>query len=103
MENMDDHVLVIDDDPLAERIAVHGERADPVVFFQPFLDLSRDGFQVRLRRAGADDEKIGERGNAAQVQAGDVFGFLARGEFRAEQCERFGVNEKAPCTDRVRK
>jgi len=100
VKDVHDHVPVVDDDPLAERVAVHGERADGVVFFQAFLNLSRDRFEVRFRRAGADDEEIGERRDAAQVEADDVFGFLVRGEFRAEDCELLGVNAEAPCKER---
>ena len=57
---MHDHVAVIGDDPLAERIAVHAERADLVLLFQAVLDLAGDGLELRLGRAGADDEKIRE-------------------------------------------
>ena len=58
---MDDHVAVVGDDPLAERITVGADRADLVLFFQPVLDVTGDGLELRLRCTGADDEKIRER------------------------------------------
>ena len=60
MENVDDHVAVIRDDPLAERIAVRADGADLVLLLQPVLDLTGDCLELRFGRAGADDEKIRE-------------------------------------------
>ncbi len=60
MENVNDNVAVVGDDPLAERIAVHAHRADLVLLFQPVLDLAGDGLELRLGGTGADDEKIRE-------------------------------------------
>ena len=60
MEDVDDHVAVVRDDPLAERVAVDAERADLVFLFQAILDFTGDGLELRLGCAGADDEKIRE-------------------------------------------
>ena len=60
MENVDDHITVIRDDPLAERIAVQSQRADLVLLLEPVFDFAGDGLELRLGRAGADDEEIGE-------------------------------------------
>jgi len=39
---------------------------------------------MRLGSAGADDEKIRERGDAAEIDGDDVLGFLVRNEMRAD-------------------
>ena len=61
MEDVDDHVAVVRDDPLAERIAVGADGALLVFLLKPVFDFIRDGLELRLGRAGADDEKIRER------------------------------------------
>ena len=60
MEDVDDHVAVVRDDPLADRIAVRVERAALVVLLDAVFDFAGDGLELRLGRAGADDEEIGE-------------------------------------------
>ncbi len=82
MKDVDHDVGVIRDDPLAERISIHGHRLHAFLF-QLILQLACDRFQVRLGGAGAEEEKIREAGNAAQVDGDDVFGFFVRGEFGA--------------------
>ena len=57
---MNDHIAVIHDDPLAERVAVNAERALLVFLFEAVINFAGDGFQLRLGRAGADDEEIRE-------------------------------------------
>ena len=57
---MNDHIAVIHDDPLAERVAVNAERALLVLLFEAVINFAGDGFQLRLGRAGADDEEIRE-------------------------------------------
>ena len=60
MENVDDHVAVIGDDPLTERVAVHTEWTELVVFFEAVFDFTGDGLELRLGRARANDKEIGE-------------------------------------------
>ena len=84
MKDVHDHVRVIDDDPLAERVAIDGVRLEAVIFFQPFLDFTRDGLEVRLGSAGADHEKIGEARDPAQIERDGARGFFIVGKNGAE-------------------
>ena len=60
MENVDDHVAVVGDDPLADRVSVRADRAALVILFQAVLYFTRDGLELRLGCSGADDKKIRE-------------------------------------------
>ena len=96
VEDVNDHVGVIHDDPLARRIAVHGHGRDVMLELEPFLHLPRDRFQMWLGCACADDEIIGERGDAAEIERDDVLGFFVGGILRAEAGELVGFNGMAP-------
>jgi hypothetical protein len=87
VEEVQDDVAVIGDDPLAEREAVHAERAARVIFFQAVFDFVGDGLQLRLGGAGADDVKIGEERQAAQVDGDDVLRLFIGGNSGAQACE----------------
>src|SRR5258708_2841824 len=76
MEDVDDHVAVIRDDPLAEREAVNAERAELVLLLDAVLDFVCDGLELRLGGTAADDEEIRERGKFAQIQHDDVLRLL---------------------------
>jgi len=81
---MDDHVAVIHDDPLAQRKAIHRARTNVVILLQLVLNLARDCLEMRLGRAGADDEEIGEVRNLAKVEGNDALRVFVRGQFRAQ-------------------
>lgn len=81
---MDNHAAVIEDDPLARGIAVHGVGTDPMIALQRVLDFSRNRFQMRIGCAGTDHKKIGEIGNAAKVERDDVFRLFFKGGADAE-------------------
>ena len=100
---MDDHIRIIRDDPLARRVAVNGHRRNAVVVPEPVAQLPGDRFQMRLRRARADDEKIREGGDAAQIEGEDVFGFFVGGVLRAEAGELFRFDGAAPGKGDVRR
>jgi hypothetical protein len=89
MENVDHHIGVIRDDPLARGEPVDGHGLHPMFFLEPIMQLSRDGLQVWLGGAGADHEKIGEGRDRAEVDGDDVFGFLVSGDGGAEAGEGF--------------
>ncbi len=83
MEDVHDHLQVIEHDPLADRKTIHRRRAHLVIFAQPRFDLARDRFQVRLRSSRADDEEIRESGNPAQIEHHDVFRLFVSRELGA--------------------
>lgn len=82
MEDVNHDIGIIRDNPLAERIAIHGGRLHAFLF-ELILNLTGDRLQMRLGGAGTDQKKIGETGDAAQVDGDDVFGFFFRGEVSA--------------------
>lgn len=84
VEDVHEHFVVIDHNPLARGIPVDGVRPHAMIIAELILDLARDGLEMRLGGAGADDEEVGQAGDIAQVDRNDVFGLLVRGEFRAE-------------------
>lgn len=87
MKDVDHHVGVIRDNPLAGGEAIDGHGGDAVIFLQPFLKLAGDCLEMRLGGAGADDEEIGEGRNRAEVDGDDVFSFLVGGNRGAEAGE----------------
>jgi hypothetical protein len=54
-----------------------------MIAFQPGLDLVGDGLELRLRRCRANNEEIGETGDAGEIKHDDFFGFLVRGKLGA--------------------
>ena len=58
-------------------------------------DLVDDGTQVRLVGAGGDHEIIGNGGEFAEIQKGDVFGLFIVGQPGTGECERFGFHIKS--------
>ena len=83
MEDVHDHLEVIEHDPLARRKTVNRRGANFVFFPQPRFDFPGDCFEVRLGSSGTDDKEIGKRGNFPEVEDDDLFGFLVRRELRA--------------------
>ena len=57
-------------------------------------DLIDDGTQVRLVGAGDDHKIIGNRGEFAEIQKGDVFGLFIVGQPGTDLCEQFGFHIK---------
>jgi hypothetical protein len=92
VKDVDHDVGVIEDDPLAHRKSIHGVGSDGVIFFQAVLDFTRNGFQVRLGGPGANQEKIGETGNAAEIEHRDSFGLLTGCELGGESGEVYGFD-----------
>ena len=97
VENMHNHIAVIDDEPLAQRVAIHRVGFYIVIFFKACLDFAGDGLEVWLGGAGTDDKKIGEAGNATQIKRDDILGFFFRCVFRAKFGELLGFNGVTPC------
>ena len=83
MKDVDDDLHLIEHNPLARRETVHRNGAHAVVILQPALDFARDRFQVRLGGARADHEKIGEGGDALEIEDNNVLCLLVRREIGA--------------------
>jgi hypothetical protein len=54
-----------------------------VIASQSALNLVGDRLQLRFGRCRANDEEIGEAGDAGEIENDDVFGFLVRGKLSA--------------------
>ena len=93
---MDNDVGVIRHDPLAHRKSVHRHRPETVLLSQTILQLIDDRFEVRLRRARADDKKIGEARNPTKIEGDDIFRFLVAGNVGDRLGKLFGVNGSGP-------
>jgi hypothetical protein len=89
---VNNYVTVVRYDPLALRKSVNHEWLDPMILPKPFLQLIGNRLEVRLAGAGADQEKIGERGNAAQVDGDEAFGLFVGNYFGTKLGEAFGVD-----------
>lgn len=83
MEDVHDHLQVIEHDPLAGWKAIHSYRPRVVLLFQLHFNFIRDRFDLRFRLRRADDKKIRESGDVAQIEDNDVFRFFVRREFGA--------------------
>jgi hypothetical protein len=83
--DMNDHVEVIEDNPIGIDAAVGAARADVLVFFEMFLDFVNDGAQVGFAGAGANHEIIGDAGDFSQVEDNDVFCLSVICQIPAEQ------------------
>jgi hypothetical protein len=73
MENVDDDVGVIRDDPLAGRKSVHGHRHDVVIDLQGIAQFPGNRLQMRLGSSRANDEVIGEARDSLEIEDDDVF------------------------------
>jgi len=61
-----------------------------VFIAETFPNRAGDGFQMRIGRSRANDKKIGERGNATEIENDKVLGFFIGGETGAGAGELFG-------------
>lgn len=75
---------------MARGVAIDGERSDRVIVAQAFANRARDGFQMRVGGSRADDEEIGESGDASQIEDDEVLGFFFSREMGAGPGEFFG-------------
>ena len=83
MEDVDHDLEIIEHDPLARRKTIDRGRAQAVIFLQSRFNFVRDRFELRFRSHRTNDEKIGETGNAGQIENDDVFGLFVRGKLGA--------------------
>ncbi len=73
-------------EPKSTQDPVRGRRPLPTDGLGPLVaeaadDARRDGLELSLRPAGADDEVVGHRRQAAEVEQDDVGGLLVLGQF----------------------
>ena len=68
---MDDQVAAIDEDPVAQRVPLHVPRPQ-AVRAQPVQDGVADRLRLPALIAGADDERVRERGDAFEVEGDRV-------------------------------
>jgi hypothetical protein len=90
--DVDDDIEVIEDDPGGVDGAIRAAGGQLVIFFEVLLDFVDDGAEVRLARAGANDEVIGNAGDFAEVEDDDVFCLFVVREFPAEHSQFSGVH-----------
>jgi hypothetical protein len=83
MENVDDDFEVIEHDPLTCRKTVDRGRAQAMIFLQARFDFVRDRLQLRFGARRANDEEVGEAGDAGQIENDDVFSLFVGGELGA--------------------
>ena len=79
LEEVDNHIAVIEDDPLASRIAIFGKRGAPEPISDLFAHGAGNGLELRLRVCRAKNEVIREGGDAAQVEDDNVESFFVCG------------------------
>ena len=83
MEDVDDDVAVIDDDPMAHGVAIDCVGRDAVIVLEALHDLAGDSLEVRLGGAATNDEEIGEVRYASQIDRNDVLRLFIGGQLRA--------------------
>jgi hypothetical protein len=76
---MDQNIRIIHHQPLAGHGTFRGHRRDFRGLPDSFADATVDGLEMRLRSSRADDKKVGEGRDSAQVQDDDVLGLLVFG------------------------
>ena len=89
---MNNYVTVVRYDPLTLWKSVNYEWLDLMILPKPFLQLIGNRLEVRLAGTRADQEKIGERGNAAQVDGDEAFCLFVGNYFGTKLGEAFGVD-----------
>lgn len=73
---MDDHIAEVNQDPAAGGVALEARRLEAVLFVRGLGHTVRQGVELAFAAARADDEVIGERALALQVEQDDVLGFF---------------------------
>lgn len=86
MEDVQNNLEIIHHDPLTRGKPVNGSSSNVVVLAQPHLHITGDRFQMRFRCRRAENEKIREGRDAAQIEDEDVFRLFVRRQLRANCC-----------------
>ena len=82
----------IEDEPPTRLITVAGVNLD-LMIFEGFLEGVPQGFEVRVRGAGGDDETVGQGRGIAKIKKFEVLGFFVDEGFAgdAQVLEKFGL------------
>jgi len=75
MEDVEDDVAVVEEDPRRARIALDRHRPPPVRFHR-LLDRVGERLRLPAARRGRQDEVVRHRGQALQVEDDDLVGLL---------------------------
>lgn len=73
---MDQQIAIIGQHPLCLVVALHAVRHFAGLVFELKTHFVADGLDLSLIGTGADHKKIGEGGNAGEIEDFDVGGFL---------------------------
>ena len=73
---MYDDIPIIHQHPVAVTLAFYPQRAD-TLFFQKSLNVIVNGTDLSIGASTADDKGIGNRGQAANIQYDQSFGFFS--------------------------
>ena len=87
MEDMDDDIAEIDDDPLTGREAVF--RLGMMMGFIANLqaNLRGNGLELRFRCGGANDKEVGKRGNPPHIEDDDILRLFVQGRQGTNFCQ----------------
>lgn len=97
-KDMKDHVIVIDENPKA-RLAAFDPNRLRALFSESVVNRIDDGPNLRLRFRGADDKKVGEGGQVADMINGNFLSVLRLGGRRNEKGLRLGIPDRFLCAD----
>ena len=79
VENVNQHVIVVDHQPLAGWDSFRRKRGQAKFLVQTFSNPRTNGFEMRFGGSRANHEKVGKRRQAPQVKNDDIFGLLVLG------------------------
>jgi hypothetical protein len=71
-EDVQDDIEVVDEDPVALRLALHRARRQPVFGLQAFADLVVDRLRLPRVAPRAEDEEVGVDADGPQIEDDDV-------------------------------
>lgn len=97
-KDMKDHVIVIDENPKA-RLAAFDPKRLRALFSERVVNRIDDGPNLRLRFRRADDKKVGEGGQVADLVNGNFLSVLRLGGRRNEKGFRLGIPDRFLCAD----
>ena len=76
LEEVDDDVAVIEEDPFGLRFAFVAQRFQVEVFAETFFDAFGEGLDMRSGGPGCDNEHIGQNKEVFDIKQDDVIAFL---------------------------